>query len=117
MHGSIYDVLRQSHKKPHVQSYMSCVQNMKEIGLEDAVPKHVPTHGIGHSNGALMHLLIGSLVQSPYTSNVLMSYNNKEVADAIPIPGALPDHSPPWHAGITRGSAELCRCLHTYAVS
>lgn len=73
-----------------LQSYMSCIQNMKEIGLDEAVPSHVPTHGIGHSNGALMHLLIGSLVQAPYTSNVLMSFNNKEVADAIPIPGAPP---------------------------
>ena len=61
---------------------------MRESGLEAAVPENVPTHGIGHSNGSLMHLLIGSFFQAPYDSNVLLSYNNKEVDDAIPIPGA-----------------------------
>eukprot|EP00892_Ulva_mutabilis_P006911 jgi/Ulvmu1/4592/UM002_0321.1 len=86
-----------------LKSYMACVQNMKEIGLENAVPKHVPTHGIGHSNGALMHLLIGSLVQAPYTSNVLMSYNNKEVADAIPIPGFVERARPFLQQGRERG--------------
>lgn len=55
--------------------------------MEAAVPENVPTHGIGHSNGSLMHLLIGSFFQAPYDSNVLLSYNNKEVDDAIPIPG------------------------------
>jgi hypothetical protein len=61
---------------------------MRDSGMGDAVPDNVPTHGLGHSNGSLMHLLIGSFFQAPYNSNVLLSYNNKEVDEAIPIPGS-----------------------------
>jgi hypothetical protein len=75
-----------------MQSYLSCIKTMRESGMGDAVPDNVPTHGLGHSNGSLMHLLIGSFFQAPYSSNVLMSYNNKEVADAIPIPGLSDPH-------------------------
>lgn len=71
-----------------MQSFDSCVAKLRESEHAALVPKDVPVHGVGHSNGALMHLLISSLHQSTVASNVLMSYNNKEVADAIPIPGA-----------------------------
>lgn len=53
------------------------------------MPDDVPVHGVGHSNGALMHALIACYNPEPVTSNVLMSFNNKEIADAIPVPGAL----------------------------
>lgn len=79
---------------------------MKDEGMEHAVPDNVPTHGVGHSNGALMHLLIGSFFNSPYDSNVLISYNNKEVDDAIPIPGARSSDHPnrtPWYSYVMPG--------------
>ena len=93
------------------------------------MPENVPTHGIGHSNGSLMHLLIGSFFQAPYDSNVLLSYNNKEVDDAIPIPGAfrfrpIPVHSRlsfccfqeervPLQSGLERARRPCYRCQHT----
>ena len=70
-----------------MQSFDVCLQELRSTGQEWLVPDGAPIHGVGHSNGALMHLFIGSLVDEPVASNVLMSYNNKEVADAIPIPG------------------------------
>jgi Protein of unknown function (DUF1350) len=73
---------------PCVQSFDTCVEELRSSQKAWVVPEGVPVHGVGHSNGALMHLLIGSLAPKPVTSNVLISYNNKEVSDAIPIPGA-----------------------------
>jgi len=46
----------------------------------------VPIHGIGHSNGALMHAMIGALCSPENTSNVLISFNNRQVAEAVPVP-------------------------------
>lgn len=42
--------------------------------------------GVGHSNGALLHALIGSLYSPQNASNVLISYNNRQVSDAVPLP-------------------------------
>jgi hypothetical protein len=86
-----------------VQSFDGCLHELRNTGHAWTVPEDIPIHGVGHSNGALMHLFIGSLFKEAVSSNVLMSYNNKEVADAIPIPGAcLPTRSrvrllPPSH--------------------
>ena len=41
------------------------------------VPDDVPIHGIGHSNGALLHLLIGSLFQPMNSSNIVIAFNNR----------------------------------------
>jgi len=57
-------------------------------------PENAPTFGVGHSNGALLHLLMGCYFDSPTTSNVIISFNNKQVKDAIPIPGFLGALSP-----------------------
>jgi hypothetical protein len=70
-----------------LQSFQVCLQELRATGMADIVPKDVPVHGVGHSNGALMHALISSYYPQPVTSNVLMSFNNKDVAEAIPIPG------------------------------
>ena len=74
-----------------------------------AAPPGLPVHGVGHSNGALLHLLIGAVClqeaaaaaagssghSSPAgaaatgtsrASNVIISYNNRQVADAVPVP-------------------------------
>ncbi|KAL4855101.1 hypothetical protein ACK3TF_004323 [Chlorella vulgaris] len=72
-----------------------------------AVPADVPTHGVGHSNGSLLHLLAGSLPADAATggssavgiggnlagssraSNVLISFNNLQVTEAVPVPLGL----------------------------
>lgn len=51
-----------------------------------AAPVNVPTHGLGHSNGALMHAMIASLFSPRIESNVLISYNNRQVGEAVPLP-------------------------------
>jgi len=46
----------------------------------------VPVVGVGHSCGALLQLLITTLFpDTPRAANALLSYNNKEVKDAIPF--------------------------------
>lgn len=46
----------------------------------------VPVVGVGHSCGALLHLLITSLFpDTPRAANALISYNNKSVNDAVPL--------------------------------
>ena len=46
----------------------------------------VPVVGVGHSCGALLHLLITTLFpDTPRAANALISYNNKEVKDAVPL--------------------------------
>lgn len=45
----------------------------------------LPTFGIGHSLGSLIHLLIGSRYAIKQSGNILMSFNNKEASQAIPL--------------------------------
>jgi len=46
----------------------------------------LPVVGIGHSLGALLHLLITSLFpDTPRAANALMSFNNKPVGEAVPF--------------------------------
>jgi hypothetical protein len=40
------------------------------------VPAKAPCFGVGHSNGALLQLLIGSLEPGATQANVIISYNN-----------------------------------------
>ena len=54
--------------------------------LKWAAPAAAPLHGIGHSNGALMHALIGAMCAPPNASNVLVSFNNRQVVEAVPVP-------------------------------
>eukprot|EP00177_Eucheuma_denticulatum_P002869 GFKZ01005153.1.p1 GENE.GFKZ01005153.1~~GFKZ01005153.1.p1 ORF type:complete len:483 (-),score=62.25 GFKZ01005153.1:330-1619(-) len=46
----------------------------------------IPVIGVGHSAGALFHVLMGSLFEeaTPRVGNVLVSYSNREVGKAIP---------------------------------
>ncbi|CAM8956860.1 unnamed protein product [Rhodiola kirilowii] len=52
--------------------------------LQETV-RDLPTFGIGHSLGSLVHLLIGSRYAVQRNGNVLMAYNNKEASLAIPL--------------------------------
>lgn len=46
----------------------------------------VPVVGVGHSCGALLQLLITSLFpDTPRAANVLLSFNNKPVTEAVPF--------------------------------
>ena len=46
----------------------------------------VPVVGVGHSCGSVLHMLITSLFpDTPRAANALISYNNKNVKDAVPL--------------------------------
>ncbi|PIN13980.1 hypothetical protein CDL12_13398 [Handroanthus impetiginosus] len=45
----------------------------------------IPTFGIGHSLGSVIHLLIGSRYAVQRSGNILMAFNNKEASLAIPL--------------------------------
>jgi Protein of unknown function (DUF1350) len=47
----------------------------------------VPVIGVGHSAGALFHSIASSLFDesSPKAGNILISFNNKKIKDAIPL--------------------------------
>ena len=50
---------------------------LRASGQGFLVPEDRGVHGVGHSNGALLHLLIGATAAPPNASNVLLSFNNK----------------------------------------
>lgn len=52
--------------------------------LQDTV-NDVPTFGIGHSLGSVIHLLIGSRYAVQRNGNILMAFNNKEASTAVPL--------------------------------
>ncbi|KAI3467857.1 hypothetical protein Pfo_024520 [Paulownia fortunei] len=56
-----------------------CLRYLQET-VED-----IPTFGIGHSLGSVVHLLIGSRYAVQRSGNILMAFNNKEASLAIPL--------------------------------
>lgn len=48
------------------------------------------------SNGSLLHMLCGSMYggDDRRVANIVMSFNNKQVSDAVPIPGFLDNIGP-----------------------
>ena len=60
-----------------MQDFEACTRQLRSSRLSWAVPDDAPLHGIGHSNGALMHLLLGAIAAQPYASTVIISFNNK----------------------------------------
>ncbi|XP_008799216.2 uncharacterized protein LOC103713938 [Phoenix dactylifera] len=52
--------------------------------LQDTV-NDLPTFGIGHSLGSVIHLLIGSRYAIQRSGNVLMAFNNQEASLTIPL--------------------------------
>lgn len=45
----------------------------------------LPSYGVGHSLGSLLHVLMCSRYVVPRTGNVLMSFNNRPATDSIPF--------------------------------
>ena len=62
-----------------MQRFSACVDALRASGQGFLVPDDRPVHGVGHSNGALLHLLIGAALAPPNASNALISFNNKWV--------------------------------------
>ncbi|KXZ45823.1 hypothetical protein GPECTOR_50g617 [Gonium pectorale] len=70
--------------------FLASVEELRNQPNGEALaPVGVPTFGVGHSNGALLHLLIGSYFPGATDSNICISFNNKQVKDAIPVPGLM----------------------------
>eukprot|EP00850_Spirogloea_muscicola_P011816 SM000074S21726 [mRNA] locus=s74:606223:608057:- [translate_table: standard] len=53
--------------------------------LQDETVVRLPVFSVGHSLGALAHLLIGSRYAVQRAGNVFISFNNKEASKAIPL--------------------------------
>ncbi|KAL5708681.1 hypothetical protein ACHQM5_019447 [Ranunculus cassubicifolius] len=58
--------------------YDRCLRSLQEVS-------DLPSFGIGHSLGSVIHLLIGSRYAVRRNGNILMSFNNKEASVAIPL--------------------------------
>ncbi|KAL3649923.1 hypothetical protein CASFOL_006326 [Castilleja foliolosa] len=56
-----------------------CLRYLRET-VED-----IPSFGIGHSLGSVIHLLIGSRYAVQRSGNILMAFNNKEASLAVPL--------------------------------
>jgi hypothetical protein len=62
------------------ESILDRLQNRDVLGR-----RYLPIYGIGHSMGAKLHLLIGSLFSVERAGNILISFNNYPVRRAIPF--------------------------------
>ncbi|KIY99858.1 hypothetical protein MNEG_8101 [Monoraphidium neglectum] len=69
--------------------FRAAVQELRESGRGYLAPPGSAVVGVGHSNGALLHLLMGAVAPGHARANAVISFNNKQVSDAIPIPGLL----------------------------
>lgn len=76
--------------------FQSALAALEASDWSSVAPREAPVLGIGHSQGSLLHMLAGSLYghSERRTANVVMSFNNKQVADAVPIPGFLDNIGP-----------------------
>ena len=69
----------------------------------------VPVVGVGHSCGALLHMLITSLFpDTPRAANALISYNNRGVGEAVPLFDEL---VVPLFSDKERNGSELMKAL------
>ena len=60
-----------------LQQFLTTLAKLRASERGNLAPEGLPVHGVGHSNGALLHMLIGSLFTPQNASNVIISYNNK----------------------------------------
>jgi alpha-beta hydrolase superfamily lysophospholipase len=58
------------------QAFLDSLAELKATGRSYLVPPKAPQFGVGHSNGALLHLLINSYEPGATDANVIISYNN-----------------------------------------
>ena len=62
------------------QQFLTTLAKLRAGPRANLAPAGLPVHGVGHSNGALLHLLVGSLYAPQNASNILISFNNKCVS-------------------------------------
>jgi hypothetical protein len=58
-------------------AFSAALAELRASGRGYLAPPGAPVVGVGHSNGALLHLLIGAVAPGHADANVLVSYNNK----------------------------------------
>jgi hypothetical protein len=61
-------------------SFRAAVAELRASGRGYLAPPGSAVVGVGHSNGALLHLLIGAEAPGHAAANVLVSFNNKWAA-------------------------------------
>ncbi|MEB3341584.1 DUF1350 family protein [Okeania sp.] len=66
-----------------LRDFDSCLDRLYISGI--LKKKSLPIYGIGHSMGCKLHLLIGSSFSIERAGNILISFNNSTVRDAIPL--------------------------------
>ena len=75
----------------HDECAKSIFDRFERVFEESVVPiigptASVPVIAVGHSNGALMHALMASMFAIRYDACILMSFNNRQVSEAVPVP-------------------------------
>ncbi len=84
------------------QQFESAVAELRlSPGGARVAPDGAPVFGLGHSNGSLLHLLIGSFYPQPAASNILISFNNKCAGtggNGRPAGSLACRHSYHWHS-------------------
>jgi len=63
-------------------NFERALERLRDRGL---LPYYLPIHGIGHSMGCKLHLLINSHHAVERAGNVFISYNNYPVRQSIPL--------------------------------
>jgi len=88
------------------------------LTADETAFQSLPLFTLGHSNGALLHLLASSLPECQNTayahvqSTVLMSFNNKNVSEAVP--GGVPDGVSPVAAQLMQMQSSLAPQISSF---
>lgn len=59
------------------QAFFDTLAAVRADGLQWLAPDGLPTVGVGHSNGALLQLLMGAMQEPLHDAAVIISYNNR----------------------------------------
>lgn len=62
-----------------------CMRALMDDSKYRPLVENLPVYGVGHSLGALTHLLIGARYAVQRKGNVIISFNNRSASDAIPF--------------------------------
>lgn len=62
-----------------------CLRTLRDDPIYQPSVETLPVFGVGHSLGALTHLLIGARYAVQRQGNVIMSFNNKSASSAVPL--------------------------------
>jgi alpha-beta hydrolase superfamily lysophospholipase len=57
--------------------FATALAELREGGRAYLAPAGAPVVGVGHSNGALLHLLVGAVAPGHADANAVVSFNNK----------------------------------------